>query len=202
VPNQISRLINPRVQPPLVSKGVASERSANGPSDNTEPKTSERRSEQRYPAQEPAELECLFGALGPIYGTILDVSRSGLRIALPRRIDRGQHVKVKLQQNVIFGEVRYCRAVSGVFHAGIRIQDLVRPDSQNQHLAEDALSFYAVGKGLSVSEVIAVREHLARCETCRARLAEKEALLNPRRKAKSGQPLVPNRAHKQADPLK
>ena len=179
MPNEITRLIAPRAQPQLVSEASAN------PSNDTDSKASERRTEPRYPAHEPAELECLFGALGPIYGTILDVSRSGLRIALPRRVNRGEHVKVKLQQNVIFGEVRYCRAVSGVFHTGIRIQDLVRPDSQNQHLSEDALSFYAVGKGLSVSEVIAVRGHLVRCETCRARVAEKEALLNPSRKSKS-----------------
>ncbi len=194
MPNQINRLIALRARPQLVSETTASEKPANrsgrvDPSNDSEPKASERRTEQRYPAQEPAELECLLGALGPIYGTILDVSRSGLRIALPRRVDRGEHVKVRFQQSVIFGEVRYCRAVSGVFHTGIRIQDLVHPEArQDQHLTEDALSFYAVGKGLAVSEVIAVRQHLARCETCRVRVAEKEALLNPRRKSKPGQP--------------
>lgn len=147
---------------------------------------SDRRREARYPSQEPVEIELLFGPRDAIYGTILDVSRSGLRIELPRRIQRGEEVKVKLQQNVIFGEVRYCRAVSGVFHAGIRIDELVRPPADGtQHLSEDALSFYAIGKGLSVSEVIDVREHLQRCETCRARVAGKEALLNPSRRRRS-----------------
>ena len=146
----------------------------------------ERRTETRYPADDPAELELLFGSGQSIYGTILDISRSGLRIALPQRINRGEQVKVKLQQNVIFGEVRYCRAASGVFHTGIRIQELVRPPaSADQHLSEDALSLYAIGKGLSVSEVIEVREHLLRCETCRACVAEREAALNPARKARS-----------------
>ena len=178
MPDQIDRLTAAPAQPQPVP--------ADGPSNDTEPKASERRTEPRYPAQEPAELECLYSALGPIYGTILDVSRSGLRIALPRRVDRGEHVKVKLQQSVIFGEVRYCRAVSGVFHTGIRIQDLVRPEApQGQHLGEDALSFYAVGRGLSVNEVVKIRDHLSRCETCRARVAEKEALLNPSRTVRS-----------------
>ncbi len=146
----------------------------------------DRRREAHYPAQEPAELELLYGPREPIYGTILDVSRSGLRIELPRRIHRGEEVKVKLQHNVIFGEVRYCRAVSGVFQAGIRIDELVRPaPDRQQHLSEDTLSLYAVGKGLSVSEVIEVREHLLRCETCRARLAERETLLNPSRNRRS-----------------
>jgi hypothetical protein len=144
----------------------------------------DRRSEARYPTQDPAELEILPGPTDPIYGTILDVSRSGLRVALPQRIDRGQQIKVKLRDNVIFGEVRYCRAVSGAFQAGIRIQDLVRPTSrQDRHIADDPLSLYAIGKGLSVPEVIEVREHLVRCEACRVRLAEKERLLNPERKS-------------------
>ena len=151
--------------------------------------TAARRGEARYPAQEPAELEILFGDGTPIYGTILDVSRSGLRIALPRRISRGEQVKVKLNRNVIFGEVRYCRAVSAAFQAGIRIQDLVRPVSgESQHLTEDALSLYAVGKGLSVSEVIDVREHLVQCESCRVRVSEREALLNPSRRTRSNRP--------------
>lgn len=149
----------------------------------------DRRTEARYPTQDPAELEILPSPSEPIYGTILDVSRSGLRIALPKRINRGEQVKVKLYGNVIFGEVRYCRAVSGAFQVGIRIQDLVRPAGrENQHIAEDPLSLYAVGKGLSVSEVIDVREHLVRCETCRARLAKKEALLNPSRNARPLRP--------------
>jgi hypothetical protein len=150
----------------------------------------ERRTEARYPARDPAELQILPPpgepiSSEPIYGTILDVSRSGLRVALPQRIDRGEQVKVKLHNNVIFGEVRYCRAVSGAFHAGIRIQSLVRPAGrENRHIADDPLSLYAVGKGLSVPEVIELREHLVRCETCRARLAEKVTLLNPSRRAK------------------
>src|ERR1700691_4438793 len=96
----------------------------------------ERRTEIRYPAQDPAELEVLPGPGEPIFGTILDVSRSGLKVALSKRIDRGEQVKVKLHNNHIFGEVRYCRAVSGAFHVGIRIKDLVRPaDCENRHIA-------------------------------------------------------------------
>jgi hypothetical protein len=147
-------------------------------------KDADRRTEIRYPAQDPAELEIMPGPTQPMFGTILDVSRSGLRVALSRRIDRGVQVKVKLHNNDIFGEVRYCRAVSGVFHVGIRIKDLVRPaNCENQHIADDPLSLYAVGKGLSIPEVVEIREHLGRCKTCRARLGEKDALLNPSRRA-------------------
>jgi PilZ domain len=140
----------------------------------------ERRSEARYQTQDPAEIEILSGPSEPLYGTILDVSRSGLRVAIQKRIARGEQVKIKLQRNVIFGEVRYCRAVRDGFQAGLKIQDLIRPSgARNEHIGDDALSLYAVGKGLSVAEVIDVREHLARYEPCRARIAEQENLLNP-----------------------
>lgn len=146
----------------------------------------ERRSEPRYPANEPAEIELLPSPGEPLYATIIDVSRSGLRLALPKRILRGEQVKVKLNESVIFGEIRYCRAVYGGFQAGVKIQDLVRaPARDDDHIADDPLSLYAAGKGLSVAEVIGVRAHLIRCGACRARLAEKEALLKPRRKSNS-----------------
>lgn len=157
---------------------------SNGSAAGTDPESVERRSEPRYPTHEPAEIELLPIPGEPLYGTVLDVSRSGLRLSLPRRINRGEQVKVKLHQNVIFGEIRYCRAVHGGFHAGLKIQDLVRPPARDgDHIADDPLSLYAAGKGLSVSEVIGVREHLIRCGACRARLAEKEAVLKPRRKS-------------------
>jgi len=141
----------------------------------------DRRAETRYPAGDPAEIQVLrVPSVERIYGTILDVSRSGLRVALPKGIDRGEQVKVKLYRNIIFGEVRYCRWVFGAFHAGVLIQDLVRPaNPANQHIDDDPLSLYTVGKGLSVAEIIEVREHLVRCARCRARLAAKEHLLNP-----------------------
>jgi PilZ domain len=167
LPNQFKRAMAALAQPiPATAEGA------------------ERRTEIRYPAQDPAELEVLPGPGELMFGTILDVSRSGLKVALSKRIDRGEQVKVKLHNNVIFGEIRYCRSVSGVFHAGIRISDLVRPEGrQNQHISDDALSIYAIGKGLSVPEIIEFREHLSRCLACRSRLGEKQALLSPTRKA-------------------
>jgi hypothetical protein len=147
----------------------------------------DRRSEARYQTQDPAEIEILPGPSEPFYGMILDVSRSGLRVALNHRISRGEHVKVKLHRNIIFGEVRYCRAVPDGFQAGLMIQDLVRPAGRHdEHIADDPLSLYAVGKGLSVAEVIDVRQHLARCEACRIRLAQHEDMLNPGGKHRPG----------------
>jgi PilZ domain len=140
----------------------------------------ERRAEARYPTQDPVEIEILPGPGDPLYGTLLDVSRSGLRLALRKRIGRGEQVKIQLHRNVILGEVRYCRSVPDGFQVGVRIKDLVRPPGwKNEHIGADPLSFYAVGRGLSIAEVIEIREHLAQCEACDARLAQQEALLNP-----------------------
>ena len=146
----------------------------------TSEQDAERRSETRYPTQYPAELELLPGPAEPIYGTVLDVSRSGLRVALPRRVERGTQVKVKLRDNVNF---RRCTLLP----RGVRRLPCRHPyprsgassSRQIEHIADDPLSFYAVGKGLSIPEVIDIREHLLRCENCRARLAKQEALLNP-----------------------
>jgi hypothetical protein len=185
LPNQFDHPVAALARSLQASAEAASTPNRAEPPKEGEPHTPERRSEARYATQDPAELEIMPGPSEPIFGTILDVSRSGLRVALAKRIERGEQVKVKLHRNVIFGEVRYCRSVSGAFQAGIRIQDLVRaPGRENEHIADDPLSLYAVGKGLMVSEVIDVREHLAHCETCRARLAEKETLLNPLRKTR------------------
>src|SRR5277367_2296851 len=85
-----------------------------------EAQNAERRREARYPTQDPVELEVLSDPGEPIYGTVLDVSRSGLRIALRQRIDRGEQLKVKLHRNVIVGEVRYCRSVPSGFHVGVK----------------------------------------------------------------------------------
>jgi hypothetical protein len=171
------------VEKPVVEKPVVEEPGlVDPPKDASD---GERRREARYPTKDPAELQIMFSGDEPFYGTVLDVSRSGLRIALSKRISRGEQVKVRLQQNVIFGEIRYCRAVPGGFQAGLKIQDLVRPPGRaDDHVAEEPLSLYAIGKGLTVAEVIDTREHLLRCESCRAQLAEKLAVLNPTRRAR------------------
>lgn len=150
------------------------------------PLTIERRSEGRYQTDDAAEVEVLPGPNPSFLGTILEVSRSGLRVSLQRHISRGQQVKVKLSRNVIFGEVRYCRSVSEGFQAGLIIQDLVRAAGRrDQHITDDALSLFVAGKGLSAIEVIEVREHLGRCEACRSRLAKKDEILTPRGKYRS-----------------
>jgi hypothetical protein len=146
----------------------------------------EKRREARYPTNDPAEIEVVNGGTGRSQATVLDVSKSGLRLKLESSINRGAEVKVTLQRNVvIFGQIRYCRPLDGSFDAGVLIQDMSQHSGQSSpHIEDDLLSLYVVGKGLTVPEVIKLKEHLVNCEACRIRLGEKDALLNPVRKRK------------------
>ena len=148
------------------------------PSSSAQAIAFERRAEARYPTRDAAEIQLARPGGEPIYGTVLDVSRSGLRIDLPARVEKGEIVRVKLHHVVISGEVRYCRAAEDRFQAGILIREVLT-EEPSRHLSEDELSLYAVGKGLTVTEVIQVRDHLAACRACRVRWFEIEAQLNP-----------------------
>jgi len=54
----------------------------------------------------------------------------------------------------------------------------MRPGLLKQHIADDLLSLYAVGKGLSLPEIVEIREHLWHCDVCRASLAKKHSVLS------------------------
>lgn len=146
----------------------------------------EKRREARYPTNDPAHVEIMQGENKTIAATVLDVSRSGLRVSLAVSIPRGVEVKVTLQRNVvIFGQIRYSRPFEDGFEAGVLIQDMSQNSGQSStHIEDDLLSLYVIGKGLTVPEVIKLKEHLVNCESCRIRLGEKDALINPVRTRK------------------
>jgi hypothetical protein len=146
----------------------------------------EKRREARYPTNDPAEVEVVKGGAGHFSATVLDVSRSGLRLKLDAGVNKGAEVKITLQRNiVIFGQIRYCRPLDGSFDVGVLIQDMAQNSGQpSPHIEDDLLSLYVIGKGLTVPEVIKLKEHLVNCESCRVRLGEKDAVINPVRKRK------------------
>ena len=141
----------------------------------------ERRRETRYPTNDKAKVEIWQPPMLSVAASILDISRSGLRLALQTRIGKGVHVKITFEYPmVVFGEVRYCRSVASGFHAGVQIREVVYLRNPPAiHIDEDSLSFYLIGKGLTAPEVIKLRDHLIECELCRTRLGEKDAILNP-----------------------
>ena len=146
----------------------------------------EKRREPRYPCNDPVKVRVL-STRGPRFAaTVLDVSRSGLRLELATPIAKGSEVEVTVRGNVIiFGEIRYCRRTSDIFHAGILIRDVLysRPPAVD-HLHDDELSLYLVRMGLTLPELIRIRDHLAKCERCQIRLGEADAILHPIRKRK------------------
>lgn len=154
----------------------------------------EKRREARYPTSDPAEVEIVKGGAGRSSAIVLDVSRSGLRLKLEFSISRGTEVKIVLQSNVtIFGQIRFSKPFEGGFEVGVLIQEMSQSSGQHgPHIEDDLLSLYVIGKGLTVPEVIKLKEHLVNCEACRIRLGEKDAILNPVRKRKIlGTPVDP-----------
>src|SRR6202165_2370775 len=108
----------------------------------------ERRREPRYPTNDLVELTVL--AEPPVWfaGRVLDVSRSGLRVALLSPLGPGTQVKITFRRPaVIFGEVRHCKWASDAYHVGVKIEDVLI--SPNRHVAEDELALYLSGKGLT-----------------------------------------------------
>src|ERR1035438_3915432 len=134
----------------------------------------EKRRESRYPTNDPAEVQLLPIDSTRRPATVLNVSKSALRLELDAPVAKGLQIKVILPgQIVIFGEVRYCRRSGDVFHAGVVFQDLVYSgQSAGKHAHRDDLDLYLAGEGLTAFEVIKLREHLILCESCRIRLDE------------------------------
>ena len=163
------------------------EQSEKPASDQPSPSASliERRKEKRYATNDHVEISLLDAGGGPrLWGTVLDVSRNGLRIELATPITKGVRVEVVLPvRAIIFGETRYCRRALNLYHIGLAIEDVyyAQPLS-SKHIHDDQLSLYLVGKGLTVLEAIHLKNHLVACESCRDRLAEAEAVLHPLRK--------------------
>ena len=57
---------------------------------------------------------------------IVDASKEGLRLLVPRELMRGMIVQVHVHGFFILAEVRYCIAAGEGFHAGVQIQDVFR----------------------------------------------------------------------------
>jgi hypothetical protein len=146
----------------------------------------EKRREPRYSCKDAVAVRIL--SIGPRHfpATVVDVSRSGLRLELAIPIAKGSEIEVTARsQLVVFGEVRYCRRAGDSFQAGVLIRDVIQSRPQAvKHLHDDELSLYLVGKGLTMPEVLRVGAHLETCEECRTRLSDAHSVLHPTRKRK------------------
>jgi hypothetical protein len=134
----------------------------------------EQRKEPRYATDDLIEVGVLPHLHPRLSGKILNVSRSGLQLELRSELHPGTEIQVMTRGKlVVFGEVRYCRQSSDVFHIGVRIQDAVVPAlDAEKHLHEDELSLYIRGHGLTAAGFVRTKKHLERCPECRKRLTE------------------------------
>jgi hypothetical protein len=117
-------------------------------------------------------------------GTIIDISKSGLRLELGTALTKGRRIEIVTFPAglIIFGEVKYCRRVGAVFHAGVLIEGVVSGKEDGEaHILDDEIELYVVGKGLAAQEVLRVREHLSKCDVCCRRVLATAAMLQPRR---------------------
>jgi hypothetical protein len=131
----------------------------------------ERRRETRYPVHEPAEVRVLAGDAGLLPATVLDISRSGLRLEVTVQLPKGVAIEIVLpKEMIVFGKVRYCRRAGEAFHAGIFVDDVFYAGhAEGDNLHDDELSLYLARKGWTGGGVLGVRDHLKRCELCAAR---------------------------------
>lgn len=82
----------------------------------------DRRREPRYPADGRCEITPLAGAQELVEGRVADVSRSGLRIQVPRQFPRGCRLRVQFGSMLVFVVVRWCCWAEGdVWEIGTEI---------------------------------------------------------------------------------
>jgi PilZ domain len=137
----------------------------------------ERRREPRYPCNDPVVVRILPGDGSRVPAKLLDVSRSGLRLEIGVSLLKGAEIEIVLSKQIaIFGKVRHCRRVGDVFHAGVLIQEAFYSSKTSDHVSDDQLGSYLTGNGLTLTQVIKVRDHLALCSTCRLRMVETYSL--------------------------
>jgi hypothetical protein len=86
----------------------------------------ERRRETRIPTSDSASVQ----VIGPptlecMDAQVLDVSRNGLKIHIPKFLTIGVILRLQLRTMWVVGEVRYCVQTDDGFCAGLYIQDCV-----------------------------------------------------------------------------
>jgi hypothetical protein len=144
----------------------------------SESRSSERRRERRFPANDPVEVCILEPRCERVGGTILDISWSGLRVEVRTPVAKTVHLEIILPNRaIIFGETRYCRRQSGAYQIGVSIDEIYFAQAlSSRHVDTDLLNRYIVGKGLTVLEVIQSKSHVENCAACRGQFTKHTAL--------------------------
>ena len=90
------------------------------------PGAEEKRREPRYQTEDAVSLQALspFSANRHL-GKLADVSRSGMKIQTPVRVESGTLIKISLKNVIAFGESRYCVKMGDGFHFGVQLSQVV-----------------------------------------------------------------------------
>ena len=135
--------------------------------------TEDKRREARYRTNDAVKI--IVGTASQRQNAkILDVSRNGLQLEVGFFLFPGSRVEILTANGVvIFGEIRYCNQASERFHAGVLIHDAIFGKSPiSEHIDDDQLALYVAGPGLSAVDVLRIKQHLERCDSCRAALVK------------------------------
>ena len=85
----------------------------------------ENRRSPRVATDDPAVLTVLKPDRTPrIKMKIVDASKEGMKLQVPRELMRGTIVQVHVRDLFILAEVRYCLRAGALFHAGVQIHDV------------------------------------------------------------------------------
>jgi hypothetical protein len=133
----------------------------------------ERRREPRYPANDIVEVQVVGGSTERFPGTILDLSRSGLRLEVGKPLSRGTHLEIVLRHRaIIFGESCYARPKNGLYQVGVSIENVYFAKTDvSEHIDVMLLRHYSRGGSLATLQVLEINNHLHDCETCRGVVA-------------------------------
>ncbi len=143
----------------------------------------ERRREPRYPCNDPVEIRILPGDGSRVPATLMDVSRSGLRLELGTPVPKGTEIEILLsKQLAVSGRVRHCRRVGAKYQAGILILQAIDSSQPSEHVSDEQLGSYLNGRGLTLTQAIKVRDHLAVCSTCRLHMVDCYSVKPPSRR--------------------
>jgi hypothetical protein len=86
----------------------------------------ERRQHPRTSTDQPAWMQVIEPPrIGAFEVRILDVSREGMSLQTRQHVTRGSKIKIRREDTIIFGEVRYCIPAGGEFRLGIQIREIL-----------------------------------------------------------------------------
>ena len=89
-------------------------------------KNLQQRKHERFVVKAPAILRLPMTQGGTYLITVIEVSKTGLRISCPIALESGARVEVKVLGSTVLGTARYAREVEREFYVGIEA-DTVEP---------------------------------------------------------------------------